>query len=165
MFCLLSFFSRSVTANDVLFFLIEQFVNCNELSDGEILSSLKINDGNEEEIELFSPKELDEILKSFPINLINHTDNETSNIIFDFDIQNCLIDPQIINNDDLFVEMLLDNDYSLPTTNQTTSENLFYSNSSSSLPRITSVDEFDAFLRDFTQNLSSHQQEVSTPIS
>jgi len=135
----------------------EQYTNSSELFNSEIISSLKIN---EEEIEPFSPTELDEILKSFPINLINREDNQT----FDLDITNNLIDYQTINNDDLFVQMLLDNDYSLPTT-QTTFDDLFYSDSSSSLPRITSVDEFDAFLRDFTRNISSHQQEVSTSIS
>jgi len=82
------------------------------------------------------------------------------------DFQNSLIDYQTINNDDLFVQMLLDNDYPLPTTtSETTFDDLFFSNSSTSLPRITSVDEFDAFLRDFTRNLSSHQQEISTSIS
>jgi len=135
----------------------EQYTNSSELLNSEIISSLKIN---EEEIEPFSPTELDEILKSFPINLINREDNQT----FDLDITNNLIDYQTINNDDLFVQMLLDNDYSLPIK-QTTFDDLFYSNSSSSLPRITSVDEFDAFLRDFTRNISSHQQEVSTSIS
>jgi hypothetical protein len=57
--------------------------------------------------------------------------------------------------------MLLDNDYSSPssTSAETTFDDLF---SSDSLPKITSVDEFDAFLRDFTRNLSS---EVSTSIS
>ncbi len=135
----------------------EQYTNSSELFNSEIISSLKIN---EEEIEPFSPTELDEILKSFPINLINREDNQT----FDLDFTNNLIDYQTINNDDLFVQMLLDNDYSLPTT-QTTFDDLFYSDSSSSLPRITSVDEFDAFLRDFTRNISSHQQQVSTSIS
>jgi hypothetical protein len=140
--------------------------NSNELSNGEIISSLKICDTNEEEIELFSTKELDEILESFPINLINSEENQTSNIIIDLDFQNSLIDYQTINNDDLFVQMLLDNDYPLPTTtSETTFDDLFFSNSSTSLPRITSVDEFDAFLRDFTRNLSSHQQEISTSIS
>ncbi len=156
--------------------MIEQFsnslelliseTNSNELSNGEIISSLKICDTNEEEIELFSTKELDEILESFPINLINSEENQTSNIIIDLDFQNSLIDYQTINNDDLFVQMLLDNDYPLPTTtSETTFDDLFFSNSSTSLPRITSVDEFDAFLRDFTRNLSSHQQEISTSIS
>jgi len=135
----------------------EQYTNCSELLNSEIISSLKIN---EEEIEPFSPTELDEILKSFPMNLINREEDQT----FDLDLTNNLIDYQTINNDDLFVQMLLDNDYSLPTT-QTTFDDLFYSDSSSSLPRITSVDEFDAFLRDFTRNISSHQQEVSTSIS
>jgi len=156
--------------------LIEQFsnslelsiseTNSNELSNGEIISSLKICDTNEEEIEPFSTKELDEILESFPINLINSEENQISNIIIDLDFQNSLIDYQTINNDDLFVQMLLDNDYPLPTTtSETTFDDLFFSNSSTSLPRITSVDEFDAFLRDFTRNLSSHQQEISTSIS
>jgi hypothetical protein len=85
------------------------------------------------------------------------------------------MDPQQITNDDLFVEMLLNSDYSSPSsTTETTFDDLFFSDilpvsssssSSLSLPRITSVDEFDAFLRDFTHNLSSHQQEVLTPIS
>ncbi len=135
----------------------EQYTNSSELLNSEIISSLKIN---EEEIEPFSPTELDEILKSFPMNLINREEDQT----FDLDLTNNLIDYPTINNDDLFVQMLLDNDYSLPTT-QTTFDDLFYSDSSSSLPRITSVDEFDAFLRDFTRNISSHQQEVSTSIS
>ncbi len=91
----------------------------------------------------------------------------SSNLIVDFDFSNNnLIDSQTTINDDLFVQMLLDIDYSSPSsTTETTFDDLFFSDSSSSLPKITSVDEFDAFLRDFTRNLSSHQQEVSTPIS
>ncbi len=144
--------------------LIEQFTNLPEYSTpDEIISSLKINE-EEEEIEPFSTSELDEILQSFPIN---SDENVSSNLIVDFDFSNNnLIDSQTTINDDLFVQMLLDIDYSSPSsTTETTFDDLFFSDSSSSLPKITSVDEFDAFLRDFTRNLSSHQQEVSTPIS
>jgi hypothetical protein len=125
----------------------------------EIISSLKINE--EDEIELFSSSELDEILQTFPINLINPDETLSSNLIIDFDFSNNSLDSQSLINDDLFVQMLLDNDYSSPssTSAETTFDDLF---SSDSLPKITSVDEFDAFLRDFTRNLSS---EVSTPIS
>ena len=62
--------------------------------------------------------------------------------------------------------MLLNND-----PKETTFDDLFLpdisttSTTSLSLPKITSVDEFDAFLRDFTLNISSYQQELSTPIS
>ncbi len=134
---------------NVLFLLTEQFSNlpdlskfdknCQEFSNGEIISTLQINDINEEEIEPFSPKEFDEFLQSFPINLINEE-------LIDLDFTNCLIDSSTITNDDLFVQMLLDNDYSSSTITNST---LFYS----SLPKITTVDEFDAFLRDFTRNL------------
>ena len=103
--------------------------------------------------------------KTFPINLNNREEDQS----IDLDFQNSFIDPQLITNDDLFVEMLLNNDYSspLPTTTETTFDDLFISDllPIPSFPRITSVDEFDAFLRDFTHNLSSHQQEVLTPIS
>ena len=62
--------------------------------------------------------------------------------------------------------MLLNNDQ---LTNETTFDDLFLTDISTttsiSLPKITSVDEFDAFLRDFSLNISSYQQEVSTPIS
>ncbi len=129
---------------NVLFLLTEEFSNlpdlskfdktCQEFSNGEIISTLQINDINEEEIEPFSPKEFDEFLQSFPINLINEE-------LIDLDFTNCLIDSSTITNDDLFVQMLLDNDYSSSTI------------TNSSLPKITTVDEFDAFLRDFTRNL------------
>jgi hypothetical protein len=62
--------------------------------------------------------------------------------------------------------MLLNNDQ---LTSETTFDDLFLTDISTttsiSLPKITSVDEFDAFLRDFSLNISSYQQEVSTPIS
>ncbi|CAF1159971.1 unnamed protein product [Adineta steineri] len=140
--------------------------NSNEFSNTDLNPSLQISNINDEEIELFSTSELDEILKSFPMNFINRGEEDQNNI----DIQNLLIDPQIINNDDLFVEMLLNNDYSSTST----SDDLFFSDilpiNSSPLPRITSIDEFDAFLRDFTYNSSSkqqqqQQQEVLPPIS
>ena len=125
--------------------------NAVELSNAEIIASLKISDLNEEEVQTtLSSSELDEILQSIPFN-------QTTN----FDIQNLLIDPQIITNDDLFVEMLLNNDYSSTSPNETD----FLPVPSPILPRITSVDEFDAFLRDFTFSISPHQQEVLTSIS
>ncbi|CAF1139372.1 unnamed protein product [Rotaria sordida] len=152
-------------------------VNSNELSNADIIASLEISDLNEEGVEPLSPSELDEILKYFPTTSISQGEEDeegkSSNVFVDFDFQNSLIDSQTINNDDLFVQMLLDNDYSSSSTTETTFDDLFLSDlltsSSSSLslslPRITSIDEFDAFLRDFTLNLSSHKHEVSTPIS
>jgi hypothetical protein len=122
-------------------------------------------------MEPFSSSELDEILQSFPMNLITSDETLPSNFTIDFDFFNNSNDSQNLINDDLFVQMLLDNDFSSPplppspfpsTSTEPTLDDLF---SSSPLPKITSVDEFDAFLRDFTRNLSSHQQEVSTPIS
>ncbi|CAF1581610.1 unnamed protein product [Adineta ricciae] len=125
--------------------------NAVELSNAEIIASLKISDLNEEEVQTtLSSSELDEILQSISFN-------QTTN----FDMQNLLIDPQIITNDDLFVEMLLNNDYSSTSTNETD----FLPVPSPNLPRITSVDEFDAFLRDFTFAISPHQQEILTSIS
>ncbi|CAF3276388.1 unnamed protein product, partial [Rotaria sp. Silwood2] len=153
--------------------------NSNELSNVDIIASLEISNLNEGEIEPLSTSELDEILKYFPTTSISQEEEqeESSNVLIDFDFKNSLIDCQTINNDDLFVQMLLDNDYSSSSTTETTFDDLFLSDIlpsslslsssslSSSLPRITSVDEFDAFLRDFTLNLSSHQHEVSTSIS
>ncbi|CAF1531960.1 unnamed protein product, partial [Rotaria sordida] len=152
--------------------------NSNELSNADIIASLEISDLNEEGVEPLSPSELDEILKYFPTTSISQGEEDeegkSSNVFVDFDFQNSLIDSQTINNDDLFVQMLLDNDYSSSSsTTETTFDDLFLSDLltssssslSSSLPRITSIDEFDAFLRDFTLNLSSHKHEVSTPIS
>jgi len=144
--------------------------NSIEFSNADIIASLQISDKNPEgEVESLSTSELDEILKTFPVNLINREEDQSSNLIIDLDFQNSLMDPQQITNDDLFVEMLLNSDYSSPSsTTETIFDDLLFpdvSSSSFSLPRITSVDEFDAFLRDFTHNLSSHQQEVLTPIS
>ncbi|CAF3057891.1 unnamed protein product [Rotaria socialis] len=152
-------------------------VNNSELSNADIIASLEISNVNEDDVEPLSLSELDEILKYFPMNLIDRgggEEEQSSNVSIDFDFQNPLVDSLAMNNDDLFVQMLLDNDY-LPSSSQSTTEptiddlffldNLPTSSSSSSLPRITSVDEFDAFLRDFTLNISSHQHEVSTPIS
>lgn len=136
-----------------------------------------MSDINDEEVEPLSTSELDEILKYFPLNLTNpENDQSTLNQSIDFDFQNSINDCQTINNDDLFVQMLLDNDYSSIVSSNTTTDDFILTDilpSSlplstslcSSIPRITSVDEFDAFLRDFTLNISSHQSEVSTAIS
>jgi hypothetical protein len=118
------------------FFIFLDNSKCDELFNSDLISTLEICDINQNEVELFSTTELDEILKSFPIN--REEDQ---------------------NSDDLFVQMLLDNEQ------LTTFDDLFSTTSSLSLPKITSVDEFDAFLRDFSLNLSSYQQEISTPTS
>lgn len=152
----------------------------NYLSSVDLISTIEISDVNGEEIEQLSISELDEILQYFPMNSINQ-DQQTENTSIDFDFQNLLIDSQTTNNDDLFVQMLLDNDNSSSPSNiintaetETIFDDLFFndilqsstsSSLSTSLPRITSVDEFDAFLRDFAHNLSSYQHEVSTFIS
>ena len=144
-----------------------------EINSDEFISSLKINE--DEQIEPFSSSELDEILRSFPTNVIAPDETLSSNFIIDFDFFNNSNDSPSLINDDLFVQMLLDNDFSSPPPStppllslpsaspDPTFDDLF--SSSSPLPKITSVDEFDAFLRDFTRNLTSHQQEVSSPIS
>jgi hypothetical protein len=118
------------------FFIFLDNSKCDELFNSDLISTLEICDINQNDVELFSTTELDEILKSFPIN--REEDQ---------------------NSDDLFVQMLLDNEQ------LTTFDDLFSTTSSLSLPKITSVDEFDAFLRDFSLNLSSYQQEISTPTS
>ncbi|UJR24762.1 hypothetical protein I4U23_006136 [Adineta vaga] len=126
----------------------------NELSNADIIASLQISDLNDDVQITLTNSELDEILQTIPINQPTQ-----------FDIQNLLFDSPMINNDDLFVEMLLNSDYS----SESTTDDLLFSDllpiPSPNLPRITSVDEFDAFLRDFTFNFSSHQTEVLTPIS
>ena len=163
MFCSVLFLSRSLPKN-ILFSFIESVFNLPELSisNGEIISSLKISDENEdeEEIEPFSTSELDEILSSFPMNFLTREDDS----IIDLDLSNNSVDNPTMTSDDLFVQMLLDND-NFTINERTTFDDLFFPNLSSSLPRITSVDEFDAFLRDFTRNFSSHPQEIATTIS
>lgn len=113
---------------------------------------MKISDSNEIQLEPFTSSELDQILESIPMNFISTShDDSTSNLISDLDFSTHLSDSQTID-DDLFVQMLLDNDSSMNSS-------LIQSDYSSSLPRITSVDEFDAFLRDFTRNFSTQSQE------
>lgn len=113
---------------------------------------MKISDSPDIPIEPFTTNELDEILKTIPISYpTREDDSSTNNFTIDFDLSNHLFDSSLMNNDDLFVQMLLDNDNSLNSTNSPTN-----------LPRITSVDEFDAFLRDFTENYSSYSQQTTT---
>ena len=111
------------------------------ISNSESISSLRISDIP---IEPFTTSELDEILKTIPIHFPTREDDSITNFTIDFDLS----DSSMMNNDDLFVQMLLDNDNS--------------TNSPTNLPRITSVDEFDAFLRDFTENYSSYSQQTTT---
>ena len=122
------------------------------LASGESISSLQISDPNEVPIEGFTSSELDQILESIPMNFLSREDDPTSNLINDLDLN--LSDGQTLD-DDLFVQMLLDNDSSMNFSRIESS----LSDYSSSVPRITSVDEFDAFLRDFTRNFATHSQE------
>jgi len=115
-----------------------------------------------DEIEYLSPTELDEILRSFPPST---TICDDENFLEQFFSQ--FVDPQSISNhqDDLFVQMLLESP-STSTTEQmfdelTSSDHQI--SSSSPLPRITTLDEFDAFLRDFTTYQTSNSfQQIST---
>lgn len=99
----------------------------------------------EDPLELFNPSEFDEILPDvYPLDsdLFNWTKNEANGDDND--------------DDDAFLQMLLE------TETSSRSELIFddYLPVSSPVPRITSVDEFDAFLRDFTSQLSSYQHEI-----
>lgn len=126
------------------FFLcrLESHVNELLISNNESISSLRISDCSDIPIEPFTTSELDEILNTIPYS--TREDDSITNLPIDFDLS----DPSLMNNDDLFVQMLLDNDNSF--------------NSPTNLPRITSVDEFDAFLRDFTENYSSYSQTTTS---
>ena len=118
----------------------------------ELSNHKSIND--EKEIERLSMTELDEILNSFPVNLTHSKEeNYTSDLVLDF--QNCEI-----LNDDLFKEML-------PYLSSISTEGSAFDDLllPSSLPKITTIDEFDAFLHDFTVNLSSSKHELSSSLT
>lgn len=137
----------------ILFCRLESPLNELFQSNSESISSLRISDCTDIPIEPFTTSELDEILKTIPIPYPTRDDDSssTSNFSIDFDLSNHLFDSSMMNNDDLFVQMLLDNDHSFNSISSPTN-----------LPRITSVDEFDAFLRDFTENYSSYSQQTTT---
>lgn len=114
-----------------------------------------------DEFESLNPLDLDEILRSFPpsTNLTNDDDHQFFDQFF-----SQIVDPQSISNhqDDLFVQMLLD---SSSPSEQIFDDFLVSSDRSSTspLPRITTLDEFDAFLRDFTTYQTSNSfQQIST---
>ena len=119
-----------------------------EVFNNDLISTLKINE--DEQMESFS-KELDEILDSIPVDFLNQ----------DFTVP--------LTNDQVFLQFLLDNNDSslspLTTTTTTSSQQnsfdqLFLTDYSPSLPKITNIDEFDAFLTDFTSNPS----QLTSPI-
>ena len=94
----------------------------------------------EKEMQMFSASELEEILLHSP-SLVDDLFSSAGNP----------------DDDEAFVEMLLES-----TETSSRSALIFddYLQVSSPVPRISSVDEFDAFLRDFTSQLSSYQHEI-----
>jgi len=58
------------------------------------------------------------------------------------------------HNDQLFLQFLLDNDPTTTTSSTNTFDHLFPSDYPSYLPKITNIDEFDAFLTDFPTSSS-----------
>lgn len=135
------------------------------MANAEILAALQLSDTNTNDAHsVLSSSELDDLLQSIPTQ---RPDDPIGNTPFDFDIQNLLLDPPMITSDDLFVEMLLnstDGSSSLMPDESFFADLFPVPSPATPLPRITSVDEFDAFLRDFTVNLNPHQHELMTPI-
>ena len=122
---------------------------------------------------LLSQSELDELLDLLPSN-VNSDEGDSSKYLMDTDLSYPLLDLQVIHDDDLFLQMLLDTDSSSrspSTVNELLFSDLFSPTSSSSsipscsVPRITNVDEFDAFLSELAVHLSSSRRELSTFVS